>query len=103
MLTPPHLLTALFLFPVCADRICPDAPSGYPGSIPSEDHFRINVVQGYAPSLSYASSILKDFLKNIYGFRDKVLLETETVCGIEIMARRYTLMYILVSVLWYAV
>ena len=24
-------------------------------------------------------------------------------CGIEIMARRYTLMYILVSVLWYAV
>ena len=56
MLTPPHLLTALFLFPVCADRICPDAPSGYPGSIPSEDHFRINVVQGYAPSLSYASS-----------------------------------------------
>ena len=100
MLTPPHLLTALFLFPVSADRICPDTPSG---STPSEDHFRINVVQGYAPSLSYASSVLKDFLKNIYGFRDKVLLETETVCGIEIMARKYTLMYILVSVLWYAV
>ena len=37
------------------------------------------------------------------GFRDHilVLLETETVCGIEIMARRYTLMYILVSVLWF--